>query len=103
MPDRYPQIEKSALKHRCVRVRVRRRVILAAICSASTKLLGTWSWALNVSGRHVFTSPALFPEFMQTSNTVKITDLSCSAATLELRSKAHISEVLCKEEEETFR
>lgn len=39
MPDRFPQIQRSALKHRCVRKRgrVRRRVIRVAIYSASTK------------------------------------------------------------------
>lgn len=63
---------------------MRGRVIREAVYSASTKLLQTWSWALDVSGRGIFTSSALFPEFIQAANAVKITSFCWGAAMLQL-------------------
>lgn len=66
MPDRLPQIERSALKHRCVRKRgrVRGRVIHLAIFSVSTKTAMDLKRALDVSGKGIFRSHVLFPGFI---------------------------------------
>lgn len=63
---RLPQIERSALKHRCVRKRgrVRGRVIHLAIFSVSTKTAMDLKRALDVSGKGIFRSHVLFPGFI---------------------------------------